>query len=257
MAATHERPTPWALFVAALSVLVLVAVGLPLVPGLDPGTRRIVEWMDVGFCLVFLADFAIQVATARDRGRYLRTWGWLDLVSSLPLQWLVPGGELARLGRAARLVRIVRLLRLVRSVRVLFHVVWGRRGQSVVLAALFLALILLSAGSITILQLEQHLPAAKIRTPEDALWWAFVTMTTTGYGDLVPVTGPGRVLAGALMASGIALFATFSGLFASWFLGGRFTHEEEQLVRLREELARLHHENARLRALESSRMGRS
>jgi voltage-gated potassium channel len=59
---------------------------------------------------------------------------------------------------------------------------------------------------------------SNIRTAEDALWWAISTMTTVGCGGTYPKTPEGRLVAVFLMAAGVGLFGTFSGLVASWFL---------------------------------------
>lgn len=53
----------------------------------------------------------------------------------------------------------------------------------------------------------------------DAVWWSFVTATTVGYGDITPVTVPGRIIGIALMLTGTCLFATFTAFFAQFFLG--------------------------------------
>jgi voltage-gated potassium channel len=68
------------------------------------------------------------------------------------------------------------------------------------------------------IQIEQ-VPEANIKTPEDALWWAVVTVTTVGYGDRYPVTSEGRIVASIVIVAGVALYATFTGFVASWFLG--------------------------------------
>lgn len=72
-------------------------------------------------------------------------------------------------------------------------------------------------GSISILQFETA-PESNIKTAEDAIWWAFVTITTVGYGDRYPVTTEGRIIAAFLMITGVALFGTFTGFIAAWFM---------------------------------------
>jgi voltage-gated potassium channel len=60
--------------------------------------------------------------------------------------------------------------------------------------------------------------SSNIKTPGDALWWAFATITTVGYGDKYPITTEGRIVAIILMVAGVGLFATFTGYLSSYFL---------------------------------------
>lgn len=75
-------------------------------------------------------------------------------------------------------------------------------------------------GSISLLQVE-HDANSNIKTAEDAIWWAFVTITTVGYGDKYPVTTEGRIIAAFLMVTGVGLFGTFTGYMTSWFVGSQ------------------------------------
>ena len=65
---------------------------------------------------------------------------------------------------------------------------------------------------------ERGKPGANIETFGDAVWWAMTTVTTVGYGDRYPVTGMGRVIAGAVMVAGIALLGTVTATLASWLI---------------------------------------
>ena len=79
----------------------------------------------------------------------------------------------------------------------------------------------LEVAAVAVLAVEQDATGSNIRTASDALWWGYVTMTTVGYGDLYPVTNPGRVVGAFMMTLGVALFATFTGYLANSFLGPR------------------------------------
>lgn len=68
------------------------------------------------------------------------------------------------------------------------------------------------------LDVEQSAPDAKILTFGDAVWWAVATITTAGYGDMYPVTTLGRVVAAALMMSGIAVLGVVTASIASWLV---------------------------------------
>ncbi len=222
---------PYQFFILALCLAVLVTMGAEAALDLDPEVQTIIRVADTIFCVFFLGDFLFSLLRAQNRWRYLVTWGWIDLLSSIPAIGIL------RVGRAARVLRILRLLRGVRSLRSIAAFVLGRRAQSAVLAATLISLLLLFTSSIAILEFEKG-EATNIRGAEDALWWSFVTMTTVGYGDHYPVTTGGRAVAALLMVAGVGLFGTFTGLLASFFLESNEGPERE-LERLRAEVATL------------------
>ncbi|MDJ0335565.1 potassium channel family protein [Salinibacterium sp. G-O1] len=78
-------------------------------------------------------------------------------------------------------------------------------------------LLVLVAGP-AVLDAEQNVSGANITTFGDAIWWAFSTITTVGYGDYFPVTLVGRLVAVGLMVSGVALLGTITATIASWFI---------------------------------------
>jgi voltage-gated potassium channel len=69
-----------------------------------------------------------------------------------------------------------------------------------------------------VLEVERRAPDANIETFFEAVWWACVTITTTGYGDFYPVTAPGRLIGIGVMFSGVALAGIITATLASWVL---------------------------------------
>src|SRR4051812_40819504 len=162
-------------------------------------------------CALFIfSDFCASLWRAENRWRYLATWGWLDLLSSIPTL------NAARCGRLARIVRIFRVLRGLRAARVLTTLVLRHRAHNTFLAVSLLAMLIVFCST-AILHFETA-PESNIKTAEDAIWWSFSTITIVGYGDRFPVTSEGRFVAALLMCAGVGLFSTFSGLLAAWFL---------------------------------------
>jgi voltage-gated potassium channel len=147
----------------------------------------------------------------------------------------IPGIAALRLGRAGRIVRILRVLRGLRSTRQLITSLLHLRAASTFFAVGLVALVVLVFSSAAVLQFETG-PTANIRGPEDAIWWAFSTITTVGYGDRYPVTTEGRLIGMLLMTVGVGLFATFSGFIASWFLAPQEAEEESEIRKLRQEV---------------------
>ena len=217
------------LFMLILCLLALAALAAETMIALDPSTRQILEYADTALCVPFFLDFCVQMVRAPNRWGYFVRWGWIDLLSSIPMI------DALRIGRAARLLRVLRVLRGIRSTKLLAEFILQRRAQSAFLAATILTLLLIVAGSIAILELET-VPGANIKSAEDAVWWSVVTLTTVGYGDRYPVTGEGRIIATLLMTAGIGLFGAFSGFVASWFLKPEEQETESELHQLRAEL---------------------
>lgn len=225
---------PYHLFVFLLGIYALIALAVQTFIPLRDSTLEILDHVDYGICVIFFGDFLINLATAPSKLRYLR-WGWIDLVSSIPMV------DSLRAGRAARVIRILRAFRSIRSARHLAQHLMQSRGDGAFFGMALLSILLVLFSSIAILQFETT-AKSNIRTAQDAVWWAFTTITTVGYGDKFPVTFEGRVIAGALMIAGVGMFGTFTGLIASWILAPTKKtdqNEDSALTPLREELTRM------------------
>ena len=243
----HRPQSPaYQLFMLFLCVATLAGVAIQVVVHPAGEVRGVLQMADTVACGLFFIDFLITLRRAPDKWRYMYTWGWLDLVSSIPVV------DAARWGRAARLARLLRLLRGIKASVVLTEVVLMRRRQSAFLAAGLTLLLVIVSASVLILTVEDS-PLANIRTTEDALWWATTTLTTVGYGDRYPVTTEGRAIAAGVMAAGVGLVGVLSGLLASWFMEPVRTaaQREEDLLELRT----LRQEMGELRRLLEQRQG--
>jgi len=228
-----RAPSPaYQLFMLVLCLLALASLAARLVTSMDPETVVVLDYADLAVCAVFFVDFLVSFWLEPDRRRYFLTWGWLDLLSSVPTL------DYARWGRAARMLRIVRVLRGLRASKIIAQLILERRAESTFLAASLVALLLVIASSISILHFETD-GDANIKTAEDAVWWAFATITTVGYGDRYPVTTEGRFVAALLMSAGVGLFGTFSGFLAAWFLAPAAEAERTDTEGLRKEIAAL------------------
>jgi voltage-gated potassium channel len=207
---TTERPA-YQMFILAVSVAAIALMVVTATTRPDTETTRLLEWADHTICVLFLADFVACLIRAPNRLNCVVTWGWLDLLAS------IPAIEVTRWGRLARVFRILRVLRAARATRVIAEVVLRHRTQNALLAVLLVLTVVLFSGSIAALHFEAAHEDGNIRTAGDALWWAITTVTTVGYGDFYPVTFEGRVVAVVLMVTGVGTFATLAGALASWF----------------------------------------
>lgn len=242
---TRDETTPvsagYQVLMLVLCLYALAALGVRSVADLRPETVGVIDYADYAVCMLFFADFVVSLVRAPDRKRYLLTWGWLDLLSSIPTI------DAARWGRLARVARLFRVLRGLRATKLLVTLVLKRRAESTFLTASLVALLLLIFSSIAVLHFETD-PQSNIKSAEDAVWWAFATITTVGYGDRYPVTPEGRFVAAILMCGGVGLFGIFSGFLAAWLIEPEVTlaPAAAELAAVRDELAALREAIARL-----------
>lgn len=185
---------------AVFGVLAVAAVVLLLLP-----TTSAAEVANLVVWAVFVIDYVVALWAAPDRLRYVRGH-LLELVAILPVDFL-------RAARALRVLRLVRVLRLGivlgRAYRTLGGVLsTNGLGRAIVVVAV---VILLAGLSIWTVEPD-------IGTPGDGLWWAFVTATTVGYGDISPASAVGRLIALVLMTVGIGLLGLITGSVATFFL---------------------------------------
>ena len=157
--------------------------------------------------LVFLVDFVVHVRLTRG---YLRTGlGIFDLIVVLLTSpwYLLPGVSAGGLVNVLRLARLARVLIATRGVRRLF----ARLGRVAIVAGL-----VVMVGSAVAYGAE-HSTNPGFATFGDALWWGIVTLTTVGYGDIVPRTSAGRWAGVAIMITGISVLGLLAGSLASFF----------------------------------------
>ncbi|MCF6524741.1 potassium channel family protein [Streptomyces sp. JJ36] len=213
-----------------MSVLFAVAYALPIVrPGIGDGGRLAclsVEWV---VWAAFAVDYGVRLYLAPHRLRFVRSHPLALVAVALPLV------------KPLRLLRLVSALllagqraRMASQVRLTTYVAGSCAG-------------LLVFGSLAVLEVERDAPGSSIRTFGDAVWWAFTTMTTVGYGDLAPTTPLGRLLAIGLMLSGIALLGVVTANIAAWFVA-RVEREDAESERHAAALAALTTEVRELRA---------
>lgn len=207
---THEISV-FDILILILSVYVLLTLIIDSFFQLSPELTKLLLFIDNFICFIFLIDFTYRFIKAPSKLKFMK-WGWIDLISSIPTF------DVLRYGRLVRIFRILRVLRAFRSIKIISQHIFKNRTKGTFATATLTAVLMIIFGSIAILQFEQD-PSSNIKTAEDSLWWAFVTITTVGYGDKFPVTTEGRIIASFLMVTGVGLFGTFTGFIASWFMG--------------------------------------
>lgn len=218
----------------AMAALTLVYVALSVL--VDEGADQLLGAILAALAVVFFLEFAVRFLDAASRVEYLKEH-WIDLVTCLPAI-----GPL----RALRLLRLVGLLRLTHQMREIALIEADRATASRSSPTWIVwpsALLLWLGAADGFWMVERgHNPA--IHNFGDALYLAFITVTTVGYGDVRPVTSEGRVIAGALVFLGLGLLG-----FISAQLTARWLRTEHKETAVEAKLAELTAEIRALRAL--------
>lgn len=222
-----ERLNPFQILILVLSFYVLGAMAAQEMYDLPMEVDRLLHRIDFVVCGFFFADFVMRLRAAPDKWRFMR-WGWIDLLASIPVGYMYAG-------RLVRVVQIIRMLRTIKSLHLVWELLFRNKAKGVFVSVASATFMLLIFGSVVILMVEGPDPNSTINTAEEALWWAFVTVTTVGYGDYYPVTTLGRAVAVCLMVAGVGMFGSFAAYVGSLFVGDQ-----------EDESGRLHRANRRM-----------
>lgn len=196
------------LAIALLAILVAAATTTRLFMPDDDELAQMLDKFDYVICGIFLLDFVRSLATSDRKVKYLFTWGLFDLVSAIPTV-----GPF----RYLKIARVIRVLRVVRSLRILMQVVHRDRPAAAIGLLVLIGMSAFVGICIGVLHFERDAVGSTIKTGDDVVWWAIVTVSTVGYGDEYPVTENGRLLAACLMVVGIGAFATSTTALGVFF----------------------------------------
>lgn len=184
--------------------------------------------------VIFVVDYTIRLIRSEKRWAYIKSHPF-ELIAIIPLDSIF---------RAARFVRIFRVIRLLGIGSRFLKPVYSILQTNGLDKLLIVTMIMLFVIPIPVIFVEPE-----INTFPDALWWAIVTTTTVGYGDISPTTGLGRVLAVVLMLVGIGIIGTFTSAISSYFSKeNEMTHDKQVLrvIQTIEDVGDLTEEDAEL-----------
>lgn len=188
-------------------------------------------WLELIVTLVFTAEYVLRVISWPNPAKYVFSfWGFIDLATILPLyvMWLWPEISLNyvfawRAMRAIRVLRILKLLRFMPSLRVFWVAIVSARHQLILFYS-FIAIVIIVFGSLMYL-IEG--PKYGFTTLNASVYWAIVTVTTVGYGDITPHTPLGRIVASVLILIGYSVIAIPTGLITT-HMSSAFQNSKQQ-----------------------------
>lgn len=204
-------------FDVALIVAILGSVAVVMLDSLSslsPGVHRVLMVFEWIFTILFTVEYAARLWCAADRWRYARSfYGIVDVMATLPtyISLIFPDGRFLALVRILRVMRVFRILKLttyVSEATVLGKALSASRHKITV----FLFTVITAVTVIGSLMYLIEGPENGFTSIPTAMYWAIVSLTTVGYGDIVPHTPLGRMLASVLMIMGYGIIAVPTGI---------------------------------------------
>ncbi len=210
-----RRAVHWAGFLAIFVGLACISLTTEPTPVAPAAVSRLL-WLCQA---VFVGQYAARVAIAvraRHHAAYLGSLhGIVDALAALavPVAFVLGASEPGVW--MAGIVWVLKLINIAPALRQLNRVIILEARSLGSVACLFVVILLIAAAALY--GLEHDDQPAEFGSLRQSLWWAVVTLTTTGYGDVVPKTAAGRVIAGAVMILGLGMFGLWTGIMATGF----------------------------------------
>lgn len=172
------------------------------------------EWV---FTLLFTVEYVLRLLCVKRPWRYaVSFFGVVDLLAILPtfISLLVPGSESLLVIRSLRLLRVFRIFKLARflsEASALRRAVWASRAKITVFITVILTAVIIMGSAMYLIEGED----SGFTSIPQSMYWAIVTMTTVGYGDIAPVTPLGKTIAAIIMVLGYSMIIIPTGILSA------------------------------------------
>jgi voltage-gated potassium channel len=221
-------------FIIVLIILNVIAVMLETVPSLNDEAheRELFYYFDWFSVIIFSIEYVLRVWSSNHEEKYRHSfWGRLKYMVSpgaiIDLLAILPSYLHAIIGLDLRVLRMLRLLRFFRLFRLTAYMqsaqmitnVFKKRINELLLSFVLVIFLIILASCI--MYFAEHLHPEnmyKFTSIPATVWWSVVTLTTTGYGDMYPMTVLGKAMGALIMMTGIAFFALPAGIITAGFI---------------------------------------
>jgi voltage-gated potassium channel len=217
-------------FIISLIIMNVAAVMLETVPSIHEPYAEFFRIFDLVSVIIFTVEYVFRVWSSNHDPRYAHSFrgrlkymlsfeAVIDLIAFLPFYIHVIVGLDLRVLRILRLLRFLRLFRLtayMKSARLIKNVFKNKAND--LKSSLVLIIFLIIISSCLVYFAEHLVQPESFSSIPATIWWAIITVTSVGYGDMVPVTLWGKIFTGVIALSGLAVFALPAGIITAGFL---------------------------------------
>ena len=218
-------------FIQVLIILSIASFTVETIPDLEPQTVYFLERFELVCIVIFSLEYLIRLYIAKSKMRFVFSfYGIIDLLAILPF-YLALGFDLrsARVLRFLRLFRIIKLIRYNKAIRRFQNAFIMIKQELIMFSVVSLILFYLSA--VGIYYFENSVQPEAFSSIFSSLWWSVVTLTTVGYGDIVPITIGGRIFTFIILMIGLGIIAIPSGMISSALTEARAMEKEEMKLK--------------------------
>src|SRR5699024_11160726 len=212
--------------IQALIIISLVGFAISTLPDLSARTQSFLGWIEMVAVIVFSIEYLLRIYVADRPSKYMLSfYGIIDLLAILPFYLSTSSAFLTL--RIFRVFRIFRAFKLVRYNKAFkrFKNAWVIIKEEVILFFIVTAIFLFLASA-GIYFFENPVQPEKFSSIFSSAWWAIVTLTTVGYGDVFPVTTAGRIFTFFILMLGVGIVTIPAGLLSSALTKSREMEEE-------------------------------
>ena len=201
--------------IMGLIVISIATLSIATLPDLSDQTRRILSYVEIGIVAVFTVEYILRIATTDKKLKYVFSFhGIIDLAAILPF-YLSAGVDLRAL-RIVRLFRVFRILKLAKYNSAIDRLYTALRSSKEEFVLFFSVTgVLLYVSAVGIYYFENAVQPEEFPSIIHSLWWAVITLTTVGYGDVYPVTAGGKMFTGLILMVGLGVVAVPTAIIAS------------------------------------------
>lgn len=218
----YEADTPKGkLFDLLLFVLIIISILLVMLESVESFDTKYHQFLNIAewvITILFSIEYIARVITVKQSKKYIFSfYGIIDLLSTIPkyLSFFLVGSHSLIALRALRLMRIFRILKLVRFVGESNNFIRALHASKIKIAVFLSFVVILCVILGTTMYLIEGNENSGFTSIPRSVYWAIVTLTTVGYGDIAPVTALGQLIASFIMILGYGIIAIPTGIVSS------------------------------------------
>ncbi|HEY94639.1 MAG TPA: potassium channel family protein [Dehalococcoidia bacterium] len=215
------------ILIGILAIFSIILVAVESLAEVSQGMLRAIYIADGIICCVFAWDFIIRLKASESKSHFLKTSGF-EILAMIPAVAFYALGAIPAISTGFRSLRLVRVIIVFARMRRVMMRSGGFLKRSNLVAVAGITIVVIFLGAFAVLVLETGTDEARITNFADAVWWSISTITTVGYGDIVPHSIPGRIMGMVLMVVGIGVMAALISQVSAALVEKKLKKEPEK-----------------------------